>query len=259
MERDAGILIAPLRLGHLLREARETAGLSLEDLGARSDLTVVDLDDLEHGRRLVDDKLLEELIGLYGVEDAALVPERSRLIIDLDEGRISVAESDISIGKMSGPDAVLSRYLALVYRMRQLPIGSPIGLRDIDLGVLSTALELDTTDIEARLERLIASEDEIELDQLRLRHRLLLPVAGVVIAATAAGVLVLVAENETAPRGVPSIAASMVETDLGNGAVVAEAPMVETDLGNGAVVVEAPTVVSDTGSGGVVVENTSSG
>ena len=259
MGRDVGILIAPLRLGHLLREARETAGLSLEDLGARSDLTVVDLDDLEHGRRLVDDKLLEELIGLYGVEDAALVPERSRLIIDLDEGRISVAESDISIGKMSGPDAVLSRYLALVYRMRQLPIGSPIGLRDIDLGVLSTALELDTTDIEARLERLIASEDEIELDQLRLRHRLLLPVAGVVIAATAAGVLVLVAENETAPRGVPSIAASMVETDLGNGAVVAEAPMVETDLGNGAVVVEAPTVVSDIGSGGVVVENTSSG
>lgn len=230
-------------MGHLLREARETAGLSLEDLVARSDLTVVDLDDLEHGRRLVDDKLLEELIGLYGAEDAALVPERSRLIIDLDEGRISVAESDISIGKMSGPDAVLSRYLALVYRMRQLPIGSPIGLRDLDLGVLSAALELDTTDIEARLERLIASEDEIELDQLRFRHRLLLPVAGIVIAATAGGVLVLVAENETAPRGVPSIAASMVETDLGNGAVV----------------VEAPTVVTDIGSGGIFVENTSSG
>lgn len=215
----------------------------MEDLVARSDLTVVDLDDLEHGRRLVDDKLLEELIGLYGAEDAALVPERSRLIIDLDEGRISVAESDISIGKMSGPDAVLSLYLALVYRMRQLPIGSPIGLRDLDLGVLSAALELDTTDIEARLERLIASEDEIELDQLRFRHRLLLPVAGIVIAATAGGVLVLVAENETAPRGVPSIAASMVETDLGNGAVV----------------VEAPTVVTDIGSGGIFVENTSSG
>jgi hypothetical protein len=215
----------------------------LEDLVAHSDLTIVDLDDLEHGRRLVDDKLLDQLIKLYGVEDAALLPERSRLIIDLDEGRISVAESDISIGKMSGPDAILSRYPALVYRMRDLPIGSPIGLRDIDLGVLSTALELDTTDIEVRLERLIASEDEIELDQLRLRHRLLLPVAGIVIAATAAGVLVLVAENETAPENVPSMAASMVETNLGNGAVV----------------VEAPTVVTDIGSCGVSVENTSSG
>jgi transcriptional regulator with XRE-family HTH domain len=275
MEREVSTLIPPLRLGNLLREAREAAGLELDDLIAHSVLTVVDLDDLEHGRRLINDQLLGELMNLYGIDDATLAPERSRLIIDLDEGLISVAHSDISIGEATGADAILSRYLALVYRMRELPIGSPIGLRDIDLGVLSTALELDASDIEVRLERLIADEDGIERVQVRLRRRLLVPAAGIVIAATSAGVLILIAESETTPEGVSSITASavetnlgngaavaiapMVETNLGNGAAVAIAPMVETDLGNGAAVAIAPMVETDLGNGAVVVENTGSG
>jgi len=214
-------------------------------------LTVVDLDDLEHGRRLINDQLLGELMNLYGIDDATLAPERSRLIIDLDEGLISVAHSDISIGEATGADAILSRYLALVYRMRELPIGSPIGLRDIDLGVLSTALELDASDIEVRLERLIADEDGIERVR-RLRRRLLVPAAGIVIAATSAGVLILIAESETTPEAVSSITASAVETNLGNGAAVAIAPMVETNLGNGAAVAIAPMVETDLGNGAAV-------
>ena len=45
---------------------------------------------------------------------------------------------------------------------------------------------------------------------------------GIVIAATSAGVLILIAESETAPEAVSSISAPMVETNLGNGAVVVE-------------------------------------
>ncbi len=259
MERDADTLVPPRRLGNLLRQARVAAGLNLADLAVHTELTTVDLDDLEHGRRLVDDALLDELVKLYGVEDAGLVPERSQLIIDLDEGRIAVARSDISVGEMSEPDAILARYLALVYRLRELPIGSPIGLRDVDLDVLSTALKLETTDIEGRLKRLMADEDEIEKDQRRIRRRLLLPLVGVVIAATASGVLVLVAETNTEPEIATSTSAAVdAEIDVGTPAVAA-VTIIETDLGNGAAVVEAPAVVTDIGAGGAVVENPDAG
>ncbi len=259
MERDVGTLVPPRRLGNLLRQARVAAGLDLNDLTAHTVLTAVDLADLEHGRRLVDDELLDELVKLYGVEDAGLVPERSELIIDLDEGRIAVARTDIAVGEMSGPDAILARYLALVYRLRDLPIGSPIGLRDVDLDVLSAALRLETAEIEGRLERLMAEEDEIEKDQRRIRRRIVLPLVGVVIAATASGVLVLVAENQSEPKTATTSAVVVdTELDVGTAAIAAE-PAVETDLGNGAAVAVAPTVETDIGSGGAVVENPDAG
>jgi len=259
MERDAGTLVPPRRLGSLLRQARVASGYGLADLAARTDLTVVDLDDLEHGRRFVDDNLLDSLVKLYGVEDAGLVPERSQLIIDLDEGRIAVARTDITVGEMSGPDAILARYLALVYRLRDLAVGSPIELRDVDLDVLATALELETPEVEGRLKRLMTDEDEVEKDQRRIRRRLLLPVVGVVIAATTTGVLVLVAENDAEPEiTADSDVVLDTQVDVGTAAAV-DAAMVETDLGNGAAVVEAPTVQTDIGSGGAVVVNPEAG
>ena len=82
MQTETGTLVPPRRLGTLLRQARIAAGLELEELAARErELTVVDLDDLEHGRRIVDDTLLSRLVALYGVEDAGLLPSRSQLVI----------------------------------------------------------------------------------------------------------------------------------------------------------------------------------
>lgn len=247
MQTETGTLVPPRRLGTLLRQSRIAAGLELDELAARqSELTVVDLDDLEHGRRIVDDSLLNRLVTLYGVEDAGLLPTRSQLVIDLDEGRIAVDQSDVSTEGLTGPDAVLARYLALVYHLRDLPLGSPIGLRDLDLEVLSTALEIETVDVEQRLKRLMSEEDAIAADQRKIRRRMLMPLVGVVIAACSAGVLILVADSEPAPDpatdqtadadvSMPALGAVTVETDIGNGGAVAEAPAVETQLGGGAV------------------------
>ena len=44
-------LVPPRRLGTLLREARVAAGLDLADLIEGTSLSVVELDDIEHGRR----------------------------------------------------------------------------------------------------------------------------------------------------------------------------------------------------------------
>ena len=248
MQTETGTLVPPRRLGTLLRQARVAAGLDLEELAARQrELTVVDLDDLEHGRRIVDDSLLNRLVALYGVEDAGLLPSRSQLVIDLDEGRIAVDQSDVSTDGLSGPDAVLARYLALVYHLRELPLGTAIGLRDVDLEVLSTALEIETIDIEQRLKRLMSDEDAIAADQRRIRRRMLMPLVGVVIAACSAGVLILVADSDDAPDptatstqtdadvSMPATSTADVETDIGNGGAVAEAATVETRLGGAAV------------------------
>ena len=245
MRTDTATLVPPRRLGALLRQSRVAAGQSLESL-ARPDLTVVDLDDIEHGRRLVDDELLQRLVGLYGVEDANLLPERSQLVIDLDEGRIAIDESDLETGELSGADAVLARYLALVYHLRELPLGSAIALRDLDLDVLSSALELGTDEVTRRLQGLMEDEDAIARDQRRIRRRMLLPLVGVVIAAVSGGALLLVAEsdapNEPARGTAQADAPARVDASVGADGVV------RTEIGAGGAVVENPDVVTDLGT-----------
>lgn len=121
-------LVRPRRLGALLRAARVAGGLEHSDLAAGSGLSVVELDDIEHGRRDLDEATLDTLVWIYGVEYAGLVPKRSQLVIDLDDGRIALNHTDLDVDPLSGPDAVLARYLALGYRLRDLPVGSKLHL-----------------------------------------------------------------------------------------------------------------------------------
>lgn len=231
-------LVPPRRLGTLLRQAREAAGRDLEDLRADAGLTVVELDDVEHGRRVLDETTLDALVTAYGIEGASLVPARSQLVIDLDEGRIAVNRDGIGVDPSYGPDAVLTRYLALVYRLRDLPIGTALPLRDVDLEVLSRSLSLADRDIESRLYRLMDSHVDVERDQKRIRRQLLLPLVGVVIAATGVGTLVLVSDpgNQTpAPAGQTDVGASRIAT-----AAVEEPVIVPTDIGNGGAVERNP-------------------
>ncbi|MEM9201175.1 MAG: hypothetical protein AAGC53_05930 [Actinomycetota bacterium] len=240
MRTDTATLVPPRRLGALLRQSRVDAGLDLRGL-ATPDLTVSDLDDIEHGRRLIDDELLGHLVGLYGVENADLLPIRSHLVIDLDEGRVAINDAHAPADDLVGPDAVLARYLALVYHLRELPLGTPIALRDLDLDVLSAALALEPADVSRRLEGLMDDEDVIARDQRRIRRRMLLPLVGVVIASVAGGALLLVAsaDDTSAP---PVGAAQAVE---GQTSVVASSRVVETDIGAGGAVIENPDVAVD--------------
>ena len=231
-------LVPPRRLGALLRQARVAGGMALDELASQGSLSVVQLDDIEHGRGQLDEATLDDLVHLYGVEDAGLIPERSQLVIDLDEGRIAVNDAGVGVEHLQGPDAILARYLALVYRLRELPVGTAVQLRDVDLGVLSTALEIDSVDVEQRLRRLIEDESRVQEDQRRIRRQLLLPLVGVVVAATSVGTLVLVANPQAPPQpdavttvvdAVPRVADAavmdvVIETDIGNGGAVEENP-----------------------------------
>lgn len=251
MSSETATLVPPRRLGNLLRDARLDAGAELEDVAARAQgLSVVDLDDIEHGRRMVDDPTIEQLSALYGVSRDTLIPARARLVIDLDQGHIAIEDSEEPTGGATDTDAVLTRYLALVYRLRDVPVGTPIGIRDVDVSVLSRALEIESEDVERRLQQLISEPEDVIADQRRLRSRLIVPVAGVVIAACAAGLLVLLAEPASSPdpvdggfstvtdiadptRGVGSTGGP--ETRIGTGGAVVIAPSAPTDIGTPAV------------------------
>lgn len=228
-------LVPPRRLGSLLRQARVASGRELADLSAVAGLSVVELDDVERGRRSLDEPTLTALVDAYGVDGAGLVPIRSQLVIDLDEGRIAVDQADVGVDPAHGPDAVLIRYLALVYRLRSMPLGTAVPLRDVDLDVLSTALSLPADDVESRLQRLMRRGSEVEADQRRIRRQLLLPLVGVVIAATGVGTLVLVSDEAPAPGpvAVPSSDAGAARIAT---AAIEEPVEIVTDIGNGGAV-----------------------
>ena len=238
MSTETG-LVPPRRLGWLLRQARLAGGLELDELSSRAGLSVAELDDIEHGRRNLEGIRVDLLVAAYGVEGPELVPERSRLVIDLDAGQISVHQTAFGLDPTSGPDAVLARYLALVYRLRNMPIGSRLPLRDVDLDVLATALELVDTDVERRLDRLMATETAVEQDQRRIRRQLLYPLVGVMVAATGIGTLVLVARDDA-----PVLPASDISVSDGIPRIatpgILEAPTPPTDIGNGGAILDAP-------------------
>jgi hypothetical protein len=114
---------------------------------------------------------------------------------------ISADTTQIMVDSPTEPDAVLIRYLALVHRLRGEPVGTKLEIRELDVGVLATALELDEDEIETRLHRLMGDREAVRVSERGLRRRLLVPMAGVVVAVTAVGVLLLVADDGTVSDG----------------------------------------------------------
>lgn len=206
------LLVPPRRLGNLLAGARADGGYTLAEAADAlgGDWSAVDLLEVETGRRALTDDDLEDLAGLYGIDTTRLVPERSHLVIDLTEGTLGVGSRTISLeGSAALRRDVLARYLALVYAMRDLPAGSPLHLRQPDIEVLSSALGAPGPEIAAELRELV--EDgaaTVEPRMARIRGRILVPVIGIVVAATAAGTLLLVSnDSDAAPADAGSVPA----------------------------------------------------
>lgn len=226
-------LVPPLRLGRLLRSRREAAGRSLADLAAVAQgVSTALLEDIEAGRVDLSEDELARIAPLYEVDLAHVLPQRMQLVIDLDAGRLSVTGAEASGVLLPGDEAeqVLVRYLALLYALRGMPVGTPLPLRRLDLDVLADALVLRTDEVHDRLRDLmLRSDDRVQQSARGLRRRLVVPLAGILVAVTAAGSLLFVAEDEVPPLGgtlEPSAVVTVeepaaVEVELGD-AVVAE-------------------------------------
>lgn len=210
------LLVPPVRLGRLLGEARQVTGESLEDLTRRCGLAYEEdfFSAVEAGRAPLDEPLVRWLAELYGVHAGAIVPARSQLIIDLTEGRLSVGDVHAAFADPD-PDQILTNYLALVYSLRGLPVGTPIPVRQIDLAVLSEALRQPSRQVSSSLGRMMTGgTDQVREHAWGLRRRLVVPVAGILVGLTAVGGLLLVRsdgaaanDSSTVPAG-PSVSAT---------------------------------------------------
>jgi transcriptional regulator with XRE-family HTH domain len=228
------LLVPPRRLGRVLAEARVSRGMSLNDVAAALGGALDDLEllEIETGRRPVTDHELEALAGLYEIETSTMVPGRSQLVVDLDEGVIRTRSGEAGVDPADHRQAVLAKYLALVYSMRSAQPGSSVALRLDDLDVLAEAFGADRREIEDELHQLMQGEPEPVRRRFRLlRGRLMVPVVGVMVAATAAGTLVLVPSQESSADEVPTTAgrASAVPTEQ----VLPSAP--EAEIGDAVV------------------------
>lgn len=226
---DQATAVPLRRLGALLQAAR--GGADLDEVARRSAgrYAPVDLIEIEQGRVDLSDDEVTRLLDLYGADPGELVASRSTLVIDVHEGTVAAGPWSTSFSpEADTADDVLSRYLALVYEMRGLPVGTPVPLRSLDVSVLSSALAISSVDVEHRLHVLMEADDgAIERLRTLLRAKVLVPVIGLVVGVTGLGVLVLVPSSDAAPGTELGRAVAATATDssvvIGEGLTI-EAP-----------------------------------
>jgi hypothetical protein len=229
-------LVPPRRLGQILTQARESRGVSVdvvtEEL-ARNNVAI-DLREVEAGRARIDDRQVQQLARIYGIETGTLVPMRSRLIVDLSEGVIQDERTRSAIRFDPDRGETLRRYLALVYQMRNAAPGQDLTLRIEDMQVLAEAFGTDSLTIESELRTLMAADAAtITTTRSRLSARVLVPAAGILLAVTAIGALVFVQSTSEAPAPAPAPAPAVAEVPLDQ---LPPAPV--ADVGPDAITVE---------------------
>ncbi len=209
---DSALLVPPSRLGRVLRDQRAGLGRSIVELSKATNLSAALLEDAEQGRARLDDSLLETLAAAYEIDVERLTPQRSELIIDLDEGWISASDHQVAVGD----DDVLARYLALVYALREMAPGTPVPLRELDVGVLAHALGSERVNIESQLTSMMTTSSSAVTGASRgLRERIVVPLAGILVGVTAVGGLVLVRSEPVATIG------DEIPLDIGDAVMIA--------------------------------------
>lgn len=262
MSEPSLALVPPRRLGALLRDTRAARGVGIEALARQSFFTPDDLREIEAGERSLTDRELAEVLGVYHVEADDLVPTRTALVIDLEDRLVAAGGHQRGlVGRAPSPDEVLASYLSLVYTLRNAEPGVPLVLREADLEVLARALDLARSAVTARLHALMTEpEGTVRRRVGLLRGRVLVPVAGVVVAATAVGVLLLVGNDpgqavETRPEAVPPPAFVLTNPDGSTTPVYVGDDLDPSELPPGAVAL-APAQVAEQAPDGSVTQST---
>lgn len=221
------LLVPPRRLGGLLAKARVSNGLSLEEAATElgQDWTAVGLLEAETGRRILVDPEVKQLTSFYRIPTSSLIPERSRLVVDVTEGTLAVGGETATVEQSEAMRRdVLAKYLSMVYSMRDISPGNQIPLRLPDLQVLESAFATHRREIEDELRSMMVdSTGSVSYRARSLRGRLLVPAIGVLVAVTTVGTLLLVSNDSGAsPAG--SGAGDDVEVEIDTAVVQERLP-----------------------------------
>lgn len=186
-------LVPHRRLGAMLAQRREMHGYELSDMARRSmgQFSVADLEAIEAGTVDLDDAKIEALSLIYEFNSMPPSAQRSRLIIADDEDLPTTLSPEDFTEELVL--SVLQRYIALLYLMRSKPVGEMLQVRADDAEMLGRAFNRTDSDIVALLERVMVHDTEIvEMHAERMRRRLVVPAAGLLVGPTPVGMLVLV-------------------------------------------------------------------
>lgn len=186
-------LVPPRRLGSLLAQRRTMHGCDLSDMAHRSRgrFSRADLEAAEAGTVQLDDATIEALALLYEVNSTPPSAQRSRLVIADEEDNPGATfvygfTDDVVV-------TILQRYVALIYLMRNRPVGEVLRVRSDDAKILASAFGRSEADVVAALERIMTDDREIvEENADRMRRRLIVPAAGLLVGPSPMGMLVLV-------------------------------------------------------------------
>lgn len=207
---DTLSLVPTVRLGRMLSDARTRQGATLTAVARAggSRFSPEELAAVEAGQRRLNDDEIAYLARVYGVETAAVMPQRTRLVIDLHDRTITIgADTAKASRRDSLTDGILTRYLSLLYKLRGEQPGQPLRLRQLDLDVLGESLWLEPHQVEHRLVGLMHDRvGDLKRRSGLLGRRLVVPAVGILVAVTAGGTLVLEANANNggqAPRSVP--------------------------------------------------------
>ena len=194
-------LVPPHRLGEILRNAREDGLLSLAELerNAAGRFSLGDLRQLEAGSVGVSDDDVRAALALYGVKHVTTTRSVSQLVIDRERGELDIGQHHSSVADRVSDRQLLIQYLALVYRIRNMTPGMVFPTRTADLETLALVLGSTSEKVRSDLEELMLHHvTDIRDRSANLRSRFLLPAAGVLVAFTALGALLLSFNDNTA-------------------------------------------------------------
>ena len=118
------------------------------------------------------------------------------------------------------PDGLLQRYVALVYRLRGIEVGTIVSFRRED--VLTLAVAFDTVEevVESRLAAILDQPEAIRRHHGRIRNRIVVPAAGILVAATGMGSLVMVRSEPASASDAEGHDRSPAVTDVGDAVVL---------------------------------------
>ncbi len=186
-------LVPRRRLGALLAQRRELYGYTVADMARRSmgRFSEYELEAMEIGQGDLDDAAIEALSLLYEFNSRPPSKQRSHLIVADEEDLPASVGLDAFDQELVA--SVLRRYVALLYLLRNLPVGDPLPLRGDDTLMLASAFGCQEAVIVTELDRITAEDTALVSDEVdHMRRRLVVPAAGLLVGPTPTGMLVLV-------------------------------------------------------------------
>ena len=173
--------LPPQRLGELLRQARARTNLNRGQAARRASMSVRRLAALEKGTMRADDRTIDALLTVYGIDLDQLIPPRRPIVVGdalLPQAAGTVA---IPIGATASLDEVLRTYISMIVEARASGRLDSLSLRASDVQMLAAALGTDDNVTVDRIVTLLGCSREDAVWFSRRLRSFVGPIAGVAL------------------------------------------------------------------------------